>query len=559
MPPIDDLSRDRFELPAAIPEGQRNDQLYRYVCSLQAQSLPDGEIEELALAANRDHCVPPMTDREVCEIVRHVTADYAKGLSPEYEAKRAEGGQRVQAKVIGRQRILWGDKELSRSFAEKNRHRLLYVAEAKSWYVYDGTRWRADNVTPLKYVKEYVDELAEIVEAEGSDSGNDFARKQLVKYSAYNKARDLLGYAQPELLASVGDFDRDLSLFNMKNGTFNLRTMKLQKHDARDMITMMAGCAYDAQADCGEWLAFLESALPTASGEPDRDLISFVQRCMGCALAGDTSLERSYIFVGPPRTGKSTTTEVILDVFGDYGAAIQPESLASVKRSPGAASEDVAQLEGKRLVLCSEPQKGMLLDAAKVKQWTGGDTLPARHLYQSYRTFRATFTLVINTNHLPDVNDQTLFEGDRVVPVPFTRQLAPDDRDIGLKERLRSPDSLSGVFNWLVIGYGMHKELGFSLPRACKEVLVRYRSESDKIGQFISECCVLDVEAGISGKDLYSEYRIWCEDAGCLVGKRQGFYNEVEGRPGVTRHDQKKIDGRKYSTWFEGIGLAGPS
>jgi hypothetical protein len=58
-------SSKRFELPAVINEGQRNDTLYRYARHLKGRSLERKVIHEKLMTANRGRCRPPLPIREV--------------------------------------------------------------------------------------------------------------------------------------------------------------------------------------------------------------------------------------------------------------------------------------------------------------------------------------------------------------------------------------------------------------------------------------------------------------------------------------------------------------
>lgn len=68
-----------FMLPSTIHEGERDNTLFRYACSLWSKGLDPDEVAHLVHLQNRVACVPPMSEREVERIVRHVTNDYPRG------------------------------------------------------------------------------------------------------------------------------------------------------------------------------------------------------------------------------------------------------------------------------------------------------------------------------------------------------------------------------------------------------------------------------------------------------------------------------------------------
>jgi hypothetical protein len=55
-----------------IPEGERNDALFKLGCSLQGQGRSEGEIAATLLAVNDQRCTPPLPPEEVQRIVRSI-------------------------------------------------------------------------------------------------------------------------------------------------------------------------------------------------------------------------------------------------------------------------------------------------------------------------------------------------------------------------------------------------------------------------------------------------------------------------------------------------------
>jgi putative DNA primase/helicase len=72
-----------------IPEGGRNDHLYRLACSLRARGLAESVIVATLRAENHERCSPPLPDQEVVATGKSA-ASKPPGLSPKYERKRAE-------------------------------------------------------------------------------------------------------------------------------------------------------------------------------------------------------------------------------------------------------------------------------------------------------------------------------------------------------------------------------------------------------------------------------------------------------------------------------------
>jgi len=72
----------KFVLPDRIRDGERNDTLFRYACSLQAHSVPDDVITASVIGVNKSLCDNPVSDSE-CEKIVNSALSKRKGLSDE--------------------------------------------------------------------------------------------------------------------------------------------------------------------------------------------------------------------------------------------------------------------------------------------------------------------------------------------------------------------------------------------------------------------------------------------------------------------------------------------
>jgi len=81
-----------------IPDGQRNEVLFRRGASMRAAGFDQQAIEAALQAENENRCVPSMDPAEVKAIAASVCR-YPEGLSPEYQAKRDEADARRLARA----------------------------------------------------------------------------------------------------------------------------------------------------------------------------------------------------------------------------------------------------------------------------------------------------------------------------------------------------------------------------------------------------------------------------------------------------------------------------
>lgn len=245
------------------------------------------------------------------------------------------------------------------------------------------------------------------------------------------------------------------------------------------------------------------------------------------------------------RNGKSTLLNTIETMLGDY-AKVAPVGMicrGDRQKDAEAASPTLAGLKGKRFVTMSESNEYGKLDEEKIKQFTGGEEISARALYQSAITYKPQFTLWLSCNDLPMVTDKSLFASERIKVIEFNRHFSPAEQDTHLKDELTSQEAMSGIFMWLVRGYIKYKEHGLAMSESLRSVVTKYERENDLVLQFLENRCVRVPEdennpfgekgkrTNIKAKDLYQAFKMWAKSEGAYVLSARKFNSEMERHP----------------------------
>lgn len=374
-------------------------------------------------------------------------------------------------------------------FYDLHSHVIRCVDESDKWYVYNGRRWTKDErgFKVMEMCKAFAGAYHKYSEMVFDDSDE---AKAFIKYGAgltgRKRRESLLSDAKSVAPVSLSVFDNNRFLLNLQNGVYDLANMVFRPHISNDYVTKMMNAKYKEGAVCERWEKFIHEIMCG-----DADTIKFLQKALGYSLSGDTSLECFFILHGSTtRNGKSTLTETIGHIMGDYSRTIQPETLSRRSTDGSKPSPDIARLKGARLVNMPEPENGLELSIALVKQLTGGDTYTGRFLNENPIEYKPEFKIFINTNHLPRISDDTVFSSDRVKLIPFERHFKLEEQDNGLKKLFLKGDSKSGILNWLIEGYRLLQVEGLSVPDKVKNATLAYRQEVDIIGSFLSDCTV---------------------------------------------------------------------
>ena len=440
----------------------------------------------------------------------------------------------------GREEIGMGN-----AFADYFKPIARYNSERGIWYVYDGTVWQPDmeNLKVAELAKLLADKLYVFaLTITEEDSRKRFIER--VKKLQLRKHRDtMIKDAKSVFPLSMKSFDSDIYLFNCKNGTLNLRTMEFREHRPEDYLTKVSPVIYDPDAECPRWRTFIDEIM-----QGDKARSNYLQKAIGYALTGDTKMECLFILYGPTsRNGKGTTMESILRIMGEYGKNADPTMLqAKFNAQSGGPSEEIARLAGARFVNISEPEKKITLDAALTKRLTGNDTITARYLHENSFEFRPNFKIFINTNHLPNITDLTLFESGRIKIIPFDRHFEENEQDKGLKQLFAEPENMSGILNWMLEGYRKFREEKLDMPDSVINATQEYRMASDKISQFCEACLVEKLGSELRSKAVYNRYKEWSVENGYRADGMQNFKKEFEKHYEIVR--QRPKDGGEKTT-----------
>ena len=402
-----------------------------------------------------------------------------------------------------------------------------YNPTKKDWMYYDKTRWIAD--TEGMRAKRNAKRLADVlVRYSVTASLPDDKRQSYIKYAAgmmnYRNRNVMITDAIDLNFFENTELDKDDFLINCRNCVLDLSEdqPKVLEHNADLLLSKICNANYNPAADCTLWEKTVNEIM-----QGDDLKIKYLQKMSGRFLTGDTSEEEFYIFFGATtRNGKSTITEILLFLLGDYATTISPESLAiKTNKDSRTASPDIAKLAGTRLVVASEPPRRMLFDSSLVKTLTGRDTVSARFLHENEFQFKPKFKLILNSNYLPVINDKTVFSSNRVKVVPFERHFTEKEQNKHLKEQLQQ--EIDGILNWCIKGLQLYRKEGLEPPVAVQNATHEYSEDSDKVGKFISECLVKS-DQNLAAKDVYEKYSRWCTDCGLGVDGRTSFYEELK-------------------------------
>ena len=505
---------------------------------IPGQSVANRIYADLQGIVKTANIITPMPDIPKADITDYfesgkTNADFEKLINNAVTSNRIEGKKAPKKtlestlKEIHAENYETSDKGNARLFADifKDKHR--YCSTRKDFMLFDGKRWIDDleGLSARKSAKELSDALIRYAVTVDTDGKYLKVVTPLCNLRNRNNmlqdSRDLSYFTNEQL--DVNDY-----ILNVQNGTLDLSGDKpiFMEHSPDMLLSKICNVNYEPSAKCEVWEKFINEIM-----QNDKSKIEYLQKIAGLSLTGNTSEETAFILYGSTtRNGKSTFCETLIYLLGDYALTMRPETLATKQNTDSRqANGDVARLCGCRFVNASEPPKRMLFDTALLKSLLGRDSITARFLHQREFEFIPKFKLVINTNYLPVITDDTIFSSGRLNVVSFDRHFEPHEQDKHLKDKLRRKEELSGILNWCLEGLRLYRKDGLKAPEAVQKATNAYRADSDKIGNFINEC-LKKTDTNSKAKEIYDCYVKWCSDNGYGIENKGNFFAEMKNK-----------------------------
>jgi putative DNA primase/helicase len=301
--------------------------------------------------------------------------------------------------------------------------------------------------------------------------------------------------------------------------TIDLVTGTERPSDPKDYITKIAAAAAAKPGTPHPlWDGFLKRVT-----NDNYELTWFLRRFTGYCMTGETSEHVLLFLYGTGANGKGVFVNTVSGIFGDY-AIVAPMELFMASKHERHPTE-IAKLRGARLVVAHETEKGRHWDTTKIKMLTSDDKLTGRFMRQDFFDFKPTHKLIIAGNHKPVLRAVDEAMRRRLLLVPFTVQIPPDERDPDLVDKLKP--EWPAILRWMVDGCLEWRRDGLKVPDIVREASDSYFEEQDIMGLWLEEWTDRDINAFTTTVELFKVWKWWCEKGNHYVGTERSFSDDL--------------------------------
>ncbi|MFC9537068.1 phage/plasmid primase, P4 family [Streptomyces sp. NPDC056975] len=419
------------------------------------------------------------------------------------------------------------------------------------WYRWSGFRWEIDEEdTVLWAAGEMAESLAE-EDQSGRHSSTQLRRHRRRALSTSGmKAMLMQAKSAPGMVLNASLLDADPHALCTPDGVVDLRTGMLENPDPEKHLHSRSTALAPRAMKAPRWQRFL---LDTFGEDTDgQEMMNFLHLLLGYSITGDVGGQIMPFLYGQGKNGKSVLLDVMVKLLGDYADAAPPGFLMA-KPFEGHPT-DLAELHGRRIIVCSELKPGDRFDEARVKLLTGGDRIKARRMRQDFFSFTPTHKLWLLGNHRPEVNTGGYAFWRRMKLIPFER-VVDDHRKVDNLADVLVTEEGPGILHWLITGARryLNGEKDLTGPQQVRTATTAYAETEDHTGRFLKECCTLVPTMRAEQAQLYASYKHWCSLEGANPVSSRAFAARVRETVGLSSPKEMILSNqRKY---YPGIGL----
>jgi P4 family phage/plasmid primase-like protien len=340
--------------------------------------------------------------------------------------------------------------------------------------------------------------------------------------------------------------NENMNLIAFENGVYDIQNKKFRDGQPEDYITFSTG--YD----------YTDIAIPEIQEKiaktfwncfENDELYQYLIDLMSYTICGRKNLEIYVILHGEGgRNGKGLLSYLMSLCLGDYYSEIKSSNLTDPKDTKGATDSELAQLQGVRFAVVTEPPKNAKLQVNRVKEYTGGDRIKARQLFQQAIQFKAQFLLLLQCNYMPAnscYKDKANEKRVRVIPYNLEFVDEPKEEnerycDTTLKDFLDNNTNYRQQFMLMLIE-NLHKiyenkKFNFVTPEIVKEASRKLLNTSNEFmlwfhdrftkgdqTNFIKKTTVYNIYRGDHKNTKKTTFQKYMDENGFTLSTKDGY------------------------------------
>jgi putative DNA primase/helicase len=340
------------------------------------------------------------------------------------------------------------------------------------------------------------------------------------------------GHVRRNSYVGMDEFENEPpNLIPLKNGIYDLTTNELLPYSKEYKFIKTLGVEYKPEAKCPNFERVLDDICVDSEMKPDLKMKKSILQMFAYCLWRKYPIQQMFFLIGGGANAKGTVLGALQAFLGNEN--VSNRSVISLSDNRFAGADLYRKYANISNELTVEEVKNVDLLKSLV---SGTDHISAERKFEQPFSFLSYAKIIIATNAPPKTNDASDGFYRRLNLIRFGRQFLGKDDKKELKELVKQPDELSGIFNLAIAELrefvddnGNFKPgAEFSNQMGVDEVRELYERMSDGVASFRYEGVEITSEEDdiVSKDDLYRTYRNYCKMKKIAIRNEVWFWKD---------------------------------
>ena len=291
----------------------------------------------------------------------------------------------------------------------------------------------------------------------------------------------------------IDKLDVNKNLVGFENGVFDLETQSFRDGKPEDYIMLSTRTNYIEYNEHDPIYCEIEEFM--AQVFPNEEIRDYMFKYIASLFRGGNKEEKFHVWIGEGGNGKSKLKDLIDWTLGDYSTSIPISFFTSRRAGSSSAQPDVMATKNRRFAYTDEPDGKVRLNCGLMKEWTGGDKVKGRQLYEEQSEWTNLLRIVLLCNQLPIVPSEDGGVWRRMIAVPFESSFVHnplEDNEFAINEDLGEKIKIwatEGYFASLILNkyYKYYSRDKLIPPPDVTKYTSDYQQSMDIFGEYIKK------------------------------------------------------------------------
>jgi len=482
------------ELKKGVPVHHRNDSAFKIAADYKDKGLTIEETNKLMFDSWNKKNNPPMNEQELITCIKSAY-------------KRPVKQKEDKNKFLDEYEVFQKDKNgIIDGVTATNLGKLIYEKHGHFFTMRDSREIYHYNIDKGFYEKNGETIIKNLVEY------------YVDTFSCEHTKNEVLGWIRDYNYKDRTDITVPLNLINLKNGVLDIETNTLMDWTPDYIFFNQIATEYNPTAKYEYFENFLNE-ICKSQGVERKNIVDTIQEYIGYCLLRDYPFKNYVVLDGGGDNGKTALLNIVKLLFGEENNT--SVGLQELNDRPFTKK----QLFQKHINISDDLPKKALKYTGTIKQITGGSPL-----WADIKNHKDGISFVnfakpwYACNELPETDDYTDAFFSRQIQITLTNRYLPigdiniDNkssfvRDTEIVKKLTTPEILSGILNYALIGLKrLMENKKFSDETTTDQKRDQWTRKTNPVVAFLTdECEIGDEDTCITVDDFYAEVRSYCE------------------------------------------------